>query len=528
MIARAIRGPGGGIGVAVAATAALTGALVPFRSDVGLLNEGLLFLFLTLLIAATWGRVVGLFAAVVTNVALNFFFVPPVHTFNVADARNVAALAIFMLVSAIGSSLLATAREAASEARRRQAETEVLLRLGRAMSDKSEPEGALESMCREAVAAFAAPGAAVLAGEDGRWSALASAGGDTAGRLPGTDERILLERALLEGSPQGLGQTGMIGRRRRKIVSSRAPDAGERAIIFVPLRLGERVLGVLRLDGPMGDSPFRERPEQLLTALAGEAALAVHRAELAKEASRAEALRQADEMKTALMASISHDLKTPLAAIKVAVSSVLDRTVRWSDEDRDALLRTIDSQADRLDRVISDILDLNRIESGALEAERAPVRAADLLDGARGATMLVTAGRVVTIEAAADTYALADEALITQSLVNLVENAAKYSRPGGAIRLVAALCGDFVELSVEDEGPGIANEDLPYVFERFYRARQPSQRVRGSGLGLTIVKAFVDLCGGTVGVDSSPAGTRFVIRLLAAKPARVVGAEVDS
>jgi two-component system sensor histidine kinase KdpD len=289
--------------------------------------------------------------------------------------------------------------------------------------------------------------------------------------------------------------------------------ASERSVALVPLTIGGRVLGVLRLDGPVGDTPFREQPEQLLDAVANEAALAVQRTELAKAAAHAEALREADEMKSALMASISHDLKTPLAGIKAAISSLLDKRIHWSDDDVDAFQRAIDSQADRLNRVISDILDLNRIESGALTPEQGEVPVLGLLERARSATQLETTGRNVTVDAPAELVVMTDEALIVQAVVNLIENAVKYSTPGSAIHLKAWAAGERVLVSVADEGPGIAPEDLPYVFERFYRAEEHSRRVKGSGLGLTIVKGFVELCGGEVSVESSPAGTRFLINL---------------
>jgi len=289
----------------------------------------------------------------------------------------------------------------------------------------------------------------------------------------------------------------------------------------VPLTFGDRVLGILRLDGPIGATPFREHPEHLLGAFASEAALGVQRVELAQAAAHADALRQADEMKTALMTSISHDLKTPLAGIKASVSSLLDETVHWSDDDRRAFLQTIDSQSDRLDRVISDILDLNRIESGVLSPSVTSVHAGSMLSDVRTATAIATAGRDVETSADDTLYLAADEAMLRQALVNLVENAAKYSTPQGAIRLSASKASDdAAELCVEDVGPGIDPADLPHIFDRFYRAREQSRRVKGSGLGLAIVKGFVQLSGGTVHAESSPAGTRFVIRLPVAAPAK--------
>jgi signal transduction histidine kinase len=214
-------------------------------------------------------------------------------------------------------------------------------------------------------------------------------------------------------------------------------------------------------------------------------------------------------------------LKTPLAGIKAAISSILDESIQWSADDLAAFYRAIDSQSDRLNRVISDILDLNRIESGALTPEQNNVQVSDLLENAREVTRFETAGRPVIIEAPADLVTVTDDSLITQALVNLIENAVKYSKQGGAIYLKARPAGNEVELTVEDEGPGIAPQDLPYVFERFYRAEEHSRRVKGSGLGLTIVKGFVELCGGKVRVESSPAGTKFIISLPAGASLKV-------
>ncbi|MBI2723549.1 MAG: DUF4118 domain-containing protein [Chloroflexi bacterium] len=505
-----------GIASAVTADLLLISILAPFQSKVGLLNEGLLFLLLTLLISAVWGWRVGLFAAILTNLSLNFFFVAPLHTLTVREPANYVALVVFLIVSVVGGTLLSSARAATEEARRRAAETEVLIRLSRALIGQTDAHAALEALCNEVVHAFSAPGAAVLGGGAGTWVVHASAGSETASRPMNTQERSIAQRALDTGTVSRAGYTGLSTSRRPRIVApagTRGYPESSPGVAFVPLRLGGGTVGVLRLDGPIGDTAFRERPDRLLAAFAGEAALGVQRAELAQAAAHADALILADEMKSALMTSISHDLKTPLAGIKTSVSSLLDESIAWTPEDRSAFLQTIDSQADRLNRVISDILDLNRIESGIVTPTLRGVNARALLAEVREQTAMVTGGRLVTIEASADLVLQADESLITQALVNLVENAAKYSRTGGAIHLIAAEAGERAEIIVDDDGPGIAAGDLPHVFERFYRAAEQSRRVKGSGLGLAIVKGFVGLSAGTVRVERTGAGTRFVISL---------------
>jgi two-component system sensor histidine kinase KdpD len=424
----------------------------------------------------------------------------------------------------VGSTLLSSARRSASEAKRRQAEAETVLLLGRTMSSETEPAAALQALCCEVVRVLTATGAAVVVKSPPGWTVVASSGTEAARRLPDGAERLLAEQAVAMKEIAGMGGGTVEKSRRKRIVIPRGREAAfasGRAVAFVPIFLGEEVRGVLRVDGPFGDSPFRDDPAPVLTAIAGEAAVTLQRLELSREAAHAAALREADAMKTVLMASISHDLKTPLAGIKAAVSSLLDRRIRWSDEDVAAFLQTIDSQADRLNRLISDILDLNRIETGELKPERAAIDAESLLRRAREVTAFEAQGRELTIEVAEKLSMLADEALILQAVVNLIENAIKYSTAGGAIHLRARRRGSRAVVEISDEGPGIAPADLPFVFERFYRAGEHSRRVKGSGLGLTIVKGFVELCGGSVSVRSSPAGTAFEIELPADTPARV-------
>jgi two-component system sensor histidine kinase KdpD len=483
-----------------------------------------LLLLFAVVIAAYWGREVGLFAAIVTNLALNFFFIDPLHTFTVQEPRNIVALLVFLAVSVVAGSLLAAAQKSAQHARRRQAEAEAALEFGRSLSSEIEPLQALRTLCAEVVRLLNATGSAILSRADGDWAVQASSGTEDAARGLSGSERLLVEQASRSRAVVGMGGGAPGSSRPKRIVIPRGRElayAGSRAVAFVPLALGENVRGVLRLDGPLGDSPFRDDLGPVLTAIAGEAAITLQRIDLAREAAHVEALQEADEMKTALMASISHDLKTPLAGIKAAISSLLDARIQWSDDDVSAFLRTIDAQSDRLNRLISDILDLNRIEAGDLQPERTSISVQALLHRAKEVTAFEAKGREVTVEVEQDVEVLGDEALILQAVVNLIENAIKYSTAGGPIHLRAVANEGSAVIEVADEGPGIAEGDLPHVFDRFYRASEHNRRIKGSGLGLTIVKGFVELCGGTVSVESSPRGTTFRIDLPLSLPARL-------
>jgi two-component system, OmpR family, sensor histidine kinase KdpD len=510
-----LRTPLAGYLATVGLTALGTALLVPFRQHVGLLNIGLLFLLLTLMISAIWGRAPGLIAALLTNLSLNFFFIEPLHHFTVQEPRNVGGLGIFLLVSVVGSSLLTAAKDAAGQARRRQAETQIALTMSREMSGQLEPEAALRQLCREATGAFDAPGAAVLKVGDG-WSVLASAGEESAARVPGADERAVADRAASTGAIQGLGRSGVSQTRAPRIVfpaGRRAAYPDARSFAMVPLKVGDRLLGVLRLDGPIGDTPFRDHPEDLLSAIASEAALAIHRAELSQAAAHAEALREADELKTALLNAVSHDLRTPLASIIASAGSLQQDDVRWTDEERLSFAEAIEHEAQRLDRLVGNLLDLSRIESGSLRPEKGWYDLGPLVGEVLGRLKPTLAQHVVTTDLADNLPPVSlDYIEIDEVLTNLVENAIKYTPPGTEIGVSTRMSGDNVMVEVDDRGPGIPTLSLPHIFEPFYRVK--GSKARGTGLGLAVARGLIEAHGGRIWAENRPdGGAKFLFTL---------------
>jgi two-component system sensor histidine kinase KdpD len=511
-----LRKTAAGYVLAALSTTCLTALLAPFRDEVGLLIQGLLFLLLTLLVASVWGRNAGLFTAVITNISLNFFFIHPLYTLDVADPENIAALVIFLVVSIVGGTLLSSSRQSAAEARRRQAETEVALRLSRALSGQTEPERALEALCEEVVRSFDAPGAAVLTLIDGAWQLRAHAGGAQAGRAPDTEERTALERAASRGSLEGFGVTGLTRTRRRRIVVPRGREAAfrlERSVAFLPLKLGNRVLGVLRVDGPIGNSPFRSEPEGLLAAIASEAALAVQRAELAQAAAHAEALREADELKSALLNAVSHDLRTPLASIIASAGSLQQTDVIWTDEERRVFAESIEHEAQRLDRLVGNLLDLSRIESGSLRPEKGWYDLGALVGEVVGRLKPITAQHAVTVDISEDLPPIfLDYIEVDEVLTNLVENATKYTPAGSAIEVRARPLEKEAMVEVIDSGPGIPAEALERIFDPFFRVK--GSRARGTGLGLAVARGLVKAHAGRMWAENRPeGGARFAFAL---------------
>jgi two-component system sensor histidine kinase KdpD len=221
-------------------------------------------------------------------------------------------------------------------------------------------------------------------------------------------------------------------------------------------------------------------------------------------------LQEADRFKSALLSSVSHDLRSPLMAISTSVESLADESVQWSAEDRAAFIGTIQAESARLTATVNNLLEMSRVEGGAITPHLEPIDAGQLVEEVTIATAERTRGRQIEAAAPDETWFRGDWGLVLQSMTNLVENAAKYSTPGRPINIDATRNGSQVLLSVADGGPGIAGEDLPHIFEKFYRGSGAS-KTKGSGLGLSIVKAMVELSGGQVSVESSAAGTRFTL-----------------
>jgi len=496
-----------GSGVSLAVLIALTGLLAPMVGDDEITVVTMVFLLVVLLGSALWGYVVGLASAVLADLLLNFFFVTPLHTFTVQEVHNVVALVVFLAVAVVGASMLALFRRQLAVADARRAELAVMLDLSRQLASSPSPRLALDALAQSITRALGARRCHVMQRSGSDWQIAGSSGVPVAL----TRDEIVLANLAVESGEVARQLEPRLGRIRLQLGHRWAARQ-----TVVPFRSGAGVAGALQIMGEVS-VPDGGDLDALLRGIADEAGAAVHRAWLTEQAGRADVIQRSDEFKSVLLSSVSHDLRSPLTAIKAAVGSLRSDGIEWTDEDRGEMLATIESQTDRLTNTVTDLLDMGRLESGSVQVNLEPVNVRALLDDVALATATTTTGRRVSVDAGDDVWARVDHGLMLRAMINLVENAAKYSDPAGAIALSCENTHGRVVLSVGDNGPGISREDVPFIFEKFYRG-SAGKKTLGSGLGLSIVKAMVELNRGRITVESRESGTTVRISLPAAGP----------
>jgi two-component system sensor histidine kinase KdpD len=276
-------------------------------------------------------------------------------------------------------------------------------------------------------------------------------------------------------------------------------------VVCLPLAMGDRRLGVLRLTGYAAERLTGEREMHHLRAVAGLIAQALERDRLAAEALEADVLRRADQVKTALLASVSHDLRTPLASIKASVTSLLDEAIMWPSDVRQELLQAVDEETDRLTRFVTQLLDLSRLESGAVQPRKDWLSIEEVLVGV-GDRLDPGGTRVRVCAPHALPLVRLDYAMVEQIISNLVDNALRYSPDEAPVDVHADTRDGRLIIDVTDVGPGVAPSERERVFDRFYRSAAGSARAPGTGLGLAIARGFSQAQGGDVEYAPNPGG----------------------
>ena len=464
-------------------------AMVAVALGVGLLLQhfiavqgiSLVFLTAVLVSAVAWGLWPSLFAALASVLAYNFFFIPPLYTLTVADPENVLTLFFFLIVAVIVSNLTARTRSQVLTARARAKTTAELYAFSRKVAGIGGLDDLLWAMAYQISSMLKVRTVLLMPIKDGNGLEVASA-------YPPEDR---LDDADMAAARWTWEHNRAAGR------GADTLPGGKR--LFLPLRTGSGPVGVIGIDRDAPGPLLTPDERRLLDALCDQAAVAIERISLAKGLDEARVLAETERLRAALLTSISHDLRTPLASILGAVSSLRSFPQRYTPAEREELLATLQDEAERLNRFVSNLLDMTRLESGAIELKLELIDVAEIVGAALQRAGNVLAGhRVeVNIEPSLPMLRL-DAVLFEQVLFNLLDNAAKYSPSGSRIDIRATRDGELVEIEVVDEGLGIPPADLERVFDKFYRVQAQDRRRAGTGLGLAICRGFVEALGGWI------------------------------
>ena len=496
---------------AIVATALATAIVLLLPGDLWLPSGPIVYLLAVLAVAIVAGRGPAVLASFASFAALDFFFIEPRFTLTISNPGEWIALLAFLTVAVVTSWLATQQRERYLEAEAREREARLLHDLTDLLAGPSFTS-ALEEVCERVRLELEAEAVAIAIESAGAVTARAAAGSDDGRRsLQGL---IGPATVLGSGQPATGSRSGAPGRWMR--VAPPYPPGREelpRNVARVPIRRGTEVIGDIRVRWASRAAVGRQQA-RLLDTVAGQVAVATERERLRSRAMEAEVLRRTSELKSALLNAVSHDLRTPLAAIIAATDSLLLDDIDWPPEERRELLETIAQESDRLDRIVGNLLDLSRIQGGALvPARQWHDPAVVLRESLRRLSATTREHRLVADLPEEMAPVLLDPVEIDQVVANLVENAVKYSPAGSAIHVRADAAEGELRVSVEDSGPGLASDVLPRLFEPFYRAPGPTA-VRGSGLGLAVARGLVVAHGGRIWAENLDGrGARFTFAI---------------
>jgi len=512
----------GGYLLALGLTAIVTGVIAVIDQIGDVSNISMLYLLAVMAAAIAAGSGPAILASVAAFLAFDLFFIDPRHRLSVSEAEEWVALGLLLVTGVITGQLAAALRNRAREARRREREAVVLYDVVRLMTgpDLRESLAAVAERLRQELAL-----AAVVIGFDGGTATglrVEAGDADASGlaAAPGTGRRLLLG----EGAGPTSEQRGSPGRWIRVLPPHLPGQPGQSAdrLHEVPVRLGGGTVGLISLLRGPGAPAFSVADDRLLSAVGNQLAVAIERARLREEAAEAEILRRTDELKTALLNTVSHDLRTPLSSIIASAGSLLQQDVQWTEDERRDFARAIEEEGERLNRLVGNLLDLSRIQAGSLVPQRGWYDLSALVDDVLGRLRFVTSRHrlVVSLEEELPPVFL-DYIEIDEVLANLVENATKYTPPGSEITVRVTREDDDVRVEVADTGPGIPAEALPRLFEPFYRVQREGQTARGTGLGLAVAKGLVEAHGGHIWAERREGGgASFVFTLPLGEPAQ--------
>jgi two-component system, OmpR family, sensor histidine kinase KdpD len=490
------------VAVTVALLAAATLLIAALEEGVGVPNASTVYLIAVVGAAIAFGTVPSVLTAVASFLLYDFLFTEPLHTLAVANPGEWLNLVLLLLVAIVVGQLGAVERNRAESAELRAREARVLFQVSRALATRETTGASLAAIVE------------ILAHESGMSRVWVELGPETAPRrvvadsAPGDTVAHPATHMVLARSPGDIPANWIRIHQPTARTRREAGPSGELAY-RVNIEVARRTLGTLwGLRSAATAAPSREET-RMLAAAADQIGQALEQDRLRVEATSAELARRSDALKTALLDSVSHDLRTPLAAIRAAAGGLMDPVVEWPAEERRAAAAAIDREAERLNRLVTNLLDLSRIEAGELVTlpEAFPVE--DLVSTSLRRLAPQLDGRQIEVAIPPDLPLVdVDATFMDQILSNLIDNALAYVPAGAAIRITAEQSGvSSVRLIVEDGGPGVPDSAIGSLFDKFFRVATPSNRAsRGTGLGLAVVRGFVEAMGGRIGARRSALG----------------------
>jgi two-component system sensor histidine kinase KdpD len=484
------------LGLALGAVAFVTFIYVRWLHVSNAATVSATFLLVVLVVAATSRLSIAVVTSVASMLAFNFFFLPPVGTFTISDPHNWVALFSFLAVSLVASNLSAVARTRAQEAVGRRNELARLFDLSRDVLMMTASREALSILARSIARRFDLEFVAIALPRSGDWEIVQAGATRVALETKPLADALAAAQASLEFDAYA-----------RTYAGHRTVTAGTHTVRLVPLRVGTKPIGLLAAAG---------RPVEAgtLDALAGVVAIAVERAQFLEERKTAELTRQNEELKTALLASLGHDLRTPLTAIRVAATNL---QASWlNDDDRAGQSELILTEVERLTRLFQNVLEMARIDAGAITTESRWAHPSEIIEAARDQVEQTLQQHPLDVNIEQDMPVRLDPRLTASALAHVLENAAQYAPAGSPIHVTVRLTDEGLVIQVRDHGPGIAAQDLPHLFNRFYRGVAAIPRTSGTGMGLWIARGLLAVEQGRIWAENvADGGAQFTIAVAA-------------
>ena len=471
------RGLAPGVLSSLALTTVLTLLMLPLRAHLGAATSGLVLVIPVVCAVSLGGWVAGLAAVAIGFLAYDFFFIRPYMTLAVSSGRDWITLGVYLAVMLVVARVVFDLQQTRLQARRQTEDTRQLLEVSDLLIGDKPLDQLLASIVDTLQRQFRLTSAAVLLPSGDRLAVAALAGQPLPAEAASDDQTVVAP-------------------------ASRMALAGRSGLRTLPLTTAERSIGVLLLSGPA----LLPSEQRLLTTYANHAALAVERAQLREEALRSKVLAEVDSWRRALLGSVAHDLRTPLASIKAALSDLGDSSITLSSSDRQELLATAEEETDRLTRLVKNLLDMYRIEAGTKRLVLETVPVTELVDEAVGAMQGRLDDLPLTVEVESSLRVLVDRALIVRVLVNLLENAVRHTPKGTPVTIRGRRADAWAQLQVLDQGPGLAPGRLASLFGGTPEARRLGGTAEQGGVGLAICQAFVSANGGRISAHSGPHG----------------------